>query len=188
MGEAPFPEWPTVCSSLEQAGSLWNSCNHAASIYGALTASPVHVVHLSPLHPLSVSISVHLTQRTHTQILTQQLLSAAQGPRSPMDWIPLFLSPCCLFLRLRVSMCLSPFLQRCPEDILCAESYTFPSPPKTSISASLWPPLSYSPCLSPLFLFESPYLPSLSLLSQSVSLSLSLPECLYLSFKFPFLF
>ena len=55
-------------------------------------------------------------------------------------------------------MCLSPFLQTFPEDILCAEPSTLPCPPK---HPSLWPHLSHSPCLclSPLSVL---ILPSLS--------------------------
>lgn len=78
------------------------------------------------------------------------------------------------YFSLRVSMCLSLFLQTFPEDILCAEPSTLACPPETSISPSLWPHLSHSPCLCFSPLFECPNLP---LLSQSVSFSPFLSVC-----------
>lgn len=90
----------------------------------------------------------------------------------PRSWIPSFLSAG--YFSLRVSMCLSLFLQTFPEDILCAEPSTLACPPKTSISPSLWPHLSHSPCLCLSPLFECPNLP---LLSQSISFSPFLSVC-----------
>lgn len=83
-----------------------------------------------------------------------------------MDQIP--------FLRLRVSMRLSPFLQTFSEDILCAEPYIFLSLPTTQRFLHLWLHLSHSPCLC---------LYSLCVSSSPLSFSSSLCLCLSLSFS-----
>lgn len=97
----------------------------------------------------------------------------------------LFLSPTLSVSQtLRISICLSTFLQTFSEDLLCAEPYTFPSPLHVHFSILLattfHPSLSFSH--SDLFLFASLYLLYHSFhlyLSQSPFLFPLLSVCLF---------
>lgn len=167
LGEAPFPVWPTVCISLcHQSGPFWNSCNHSTNMYLTLTTNPVHVAYLSLLCPLSL----WPLRTSHSELTYEYNLATKCCPGTT-----LLHGPDSLFLRLRVSMCLSPFQQTFPEDILCAEPYAFFSLPTTQrflhLSGYTCPILPVSVlCL----------LISLIFLFFSQSLSFSLPLCVYL--------
>lgn len=166
LGEASFPGWLTVCFSLcRQAGSLWNSCNHTTTIYRTRTAILAQS-HTSLPSILSLSLGSSHNELVHEYELSSYSVLTRDHPFPETGFLVSF---CWLFLTqgFRVSITFS-------ADKLCAEPSTLPYPPKTSISPSLWPHLSHSPCLCLSLLFECP---NLSLLSRSVSFSPFLSIC-----------
>lgn len=126
--------------------------------------NPIHVAYLCLPRPLSPA--------SHSGLTHEYNLATKRCPGTT-----LLRGPDSLFLRLRVSTCLLPFLQTFSEDILCADPYIFLFVPTTQRFLHLWLHLSHSPSLS---LFSLCVLISLIFLFFSLSLSFSLPDCVCL--------